>query len=191
MTEFTCSKCDICLINNHTPITGDGNLNANIMFITRNPNAFEMKHNIPLINKEGLLFQRYLDLFNFSRDLIYITNSVKCKTPGHRYPTDQEIYNCREYLTNEIKHVNPKILIIIGETALRSYFNLEFTGTTVNIHEINAKYMVHNGRVVLFMIHPSHAMNSQYNRIELYKAFLSLFALYKIINPAHTVNFNL
>jgi DNA polymerase len=191
MTEFTCSKCDICLINNHKPLIGDGNLNANVMFIARNPSTFEIKNNIPLINKDGMLFQRYLDLFNFSRDIIYITNSVKCRTPGHRYPTDQEIYNCREYLDNEVRHINPKIIVLLGETALRSYFKLAFTGTTVNINDINAKYMIHNGRVILFMINPAHAVNSASNRLALYNAFLSLLSLYKIINPGHTVNFNL
>jgi uracil-DNA glycosylase len=191
MIEFTCSKCDICSINNHTPIIGDGNLNANIMFIARNPSAYELKNNIPLISKDGLLFQRYLDLFNFDRNLIYITNAVKCKTPAHRYPTDIELHNCREYLDTEIKEVNPKIIILLGDTALRSYFKLAHSVVNVHINSLNGKYMIHNGRVILFMIAPYYGLNSQSSRIEIYKAFLSLFSLYKIINPAHSINFNL
>lgn len=191
MSDFTCSLCDICSINNHRPLLGDGNLDANIMFVTRNPSAFEVKNNIPLISKDGLLFQRYLDLFNFSRDIIYITNAVKCRTPGHRYPTDQELYNCREYLDNEIKHINPKIIVLMGDTALRSYFKLAFTGINVSINHVNAKYMIHNGRVILFMINPAHALNGVDNRIAIYNSFLSLLYLYRIINPAHSINFNL
>jgi len=191
MTEFTCSKCDICLINNHHPLLGDGNLNANIMFIARNPSAFEIKNNIPLISKEGMLFQRYLDLFNFSRDDIYITNVVKCRTPSHRHPTDNEIYNCRGYLENEIISINPKIIVLVGNTALRSYFKLAFTNTFIDIATINSKYIAHNNRVILFMIDPSHAINSNENRIAIYHAFLSLLTLYRNINPGHTINFNL
>ena len=191
ITEFICSKCDICAINNHRPVIGDGNLNANMMFITRNPSALEFKRNIPMISKDGLLFQRYLDLFNFSRDLVFITNSIKCKTPGHRYPSDTELYNCREYLDNEIRHVNPKIIVLLGDTALRSYFKLAFTDKNVHAENLNGKYMVHNNRVILFMINPMQAVNSSAKRVDLYNAFLSLLSLYRVVNPAHTINFNL
>ena len=188
MSDFTCSLCDICLLNNHHPIIGDGNLNANIMFVSRNPTSFELKNNIPLISKDGMLFQRYLDFFNFSRDIIYITNAAKCKTPGHRYPTDIELFNCRGYLDNEIRHVNPKIIVLMGDTALRSYFKLFFTNVSVSINDINAKYMIHNGRIILFMIAPAHAINSSINRIAIYNAFLSLLSLYRVINPGHRTN---
>ena len=65
MEQFICVKCDICTANNYTPLIGDGNLNANIMIVTKNPNSFEIKNNIPLVDKSGMLFQSYLDLFNF------------------------------------------------------------------------------------------------------------------------------
>jgi uracil-DNA glycosylase family 4 len=191
MTEFTCSKCDICVLNNHHPLIGDGNLDANIMFISRNPSAFEMKNDIPLYSKDGMLFQKYLDLFNFSRDLVYITNAIKCRTPGHRYPTDQEIYNCYEYLDNEIKNVNPKIIVLLGDTTIRAYFKLAFKNLSVHSDTLNAKYMIHNGRIILFMIHPAHGLNSIYVRTDIYKAFLTLLSLYRYINPAHQINFNL
>lgn len=188
MNDFTCSKCDICLANNHHPLLGDGNLNANIMFINRNPNSFELKNNIPLISKEGLLFQNYLDLFNFSRDLIYITNAVKCKTPGHRYPTDIEIFNCNEYLDNEIKNINPRIIVLLGDTAIRSYFKLAFTNLTIHIDSLNAKYMIHKDRIILFMVSPHSAYFSFMGRVAMYHAFQSLTYLYRIINPSHTLN---
>lgn len=190
MNEFTCSKCDICNLNNHKPLLGDGNLDANIMFISRNPSKFEVKNDIPLINKDGMLFQSYLDLFNFNRDLIYVTNAVKCRTPGHRYPTDTEIYNCREYLELEIKRVSPKIIVLMGLTALRSYFHLAFTTINIHIDTLNAKYMIYNGRIIIFMIHPSYGLYSTANRIQIFNAFKTLVDMFRIINPGHTVNFN-
>lgn len=178
-------------MNNNTPIQGDGNLDANIMFIARNPSAYEMKNNIPLISKDGELFQKYLDLFNFSRDMIYITNAVKCRTPGHRYPTDIELMHCRDLLENEIKNVNPKIIVLLGDTAIRSYFKLYHRTLMIHAKELNAKYMIHNERVILFMENPAHGLTSIYVRYNIYYAFLTLLDLYQIINPAHSVNFNL
>lgn len=188
MIPDTCTKCDICLINKYHPSKGDGNIDANIMFITSNPSTFEAKIDIPLTSKDGLLFQEYLDLFNFHRDDIYITNAVKCRTPNHRLPTDREIYNCREYLDIEVAKVNPRIIVLLGDTAIRSYFKLAFTTLNLSIDSLNAKYISYEGRVIVFMIHPAHGVTSINVRTDIYNAFLTLLRLYKIINPAHTTN---
>jgi DNA polymerase len=177
-------------MNNHIPIQGDGNLDAHIMFIARNPSAKEVNNNIPLISKDGMLFQKYLDLFNFSRDRVYITNAAKCRTPSHRYPTDVELMHCRDLLENEIKNVNPKIIVLLGDTAMRSYFKLYYRNLSIHIKDLNGQYMIHNGRVIVFMIAPYHALNSIYVRYDIYRAFLTLLNLYRIINPAHCTNFN-
>jgi len=79
----------------------------------------------------------------------------------------------------------------MGDTALRSYFKLAFTNVTVSINHLNAKYMIHNGRVILFMISPAHAINSSVNRVAIYNSFISLLYLYRVINPSHIINFNL
>jgi DNA polymerase len=191
MSEFTCSKCDICILNNHHPIIGDGNLDANIMFITRNPSAFEVKNNVPLINKEGMLFQKYLDLFNFSREDIYITHAVKCKTPGHRIPVDKEIVNCYEHLDKEISTVNPKIIVLIGETAIRAYFKLAYTNKHVDIFSLNAKSTIHNDRVIIFMLTPSYGLGSMQGKELIYQAFITLLNEYRKINPLHEININI
>jgi uracil-DNA glycosylase family 4 len=188
MIPTHCTKCDICLINNYHPLEGDGNNDANILFITRNPTSFDVKNNVPMISKDGMLFQEYLDMFNFNRDLIYITNAVKCRTPGNRYPTDKEIYNCRGYLDLEISKINPKIIVLLGLTAVKSYFKLAFSTINLNMDMLNSKYIVSNGRIILFMVHPVHGLNSISGRIKLYNAFLSLLRLYYIINPAHKIS---
>lgn len=189
MEEFICTRCDICKLNSCRPIIGDGNLDANIMFITRNPSAYEVKNNIPLYSKNRMLFQEYLDLFNLNRDLIYIANAVKCRTPGSRYPTDTELFNCREYLNKEIVEVNPKIIVLLGDTAIRSYFKLYFNVLSIHINDLNAKYIIHNNKVILFMIHPYHGLNSINIRKSIFNAFNMLLNLYRTINPTHTPNF--
>lgn len=191
MNQFTCVKCDISIANNYTPLIGDGNLNANIMIITKNPNSFEINNNVPLVDKSGMLFQTYLDLFNFSRDIVYITNCVKCKTKGNRVPTDIEIYNCREYLEREILEVNPKIIMLLGNTAIRSYFKLTYTVLSISAEQLNAKYMIHNNRIIVFSIHPINGLYYPESRKLLFNSFLTLLNLYRVINPGHSINFNL
>lgn len=190
MSEFTCSRCDICTINNHLPLLGDGNPNANIMFINKNPTALEIKNNIPLISKDGMLLQEYFDLFNFTRDLIYITNAVKCKTPGHRYPTDVEIAHCYSYLDDEIKTINPKIIVLMGIVPIRSYFKLAFSNSIFDVDAVSSKYMIHNNRIIVFMPHPSFAINSVFVRQAIFNTFNTILDLYRVINPGHTTNIN-
>lgn len=188
MIPFTCTKCDICTANNYTPLIGDGNLNANIMFVTKNPSTFEIKNNVPLVDKSGLLFQKYLDLFNFSRDIVYITNCVKCRTPSNRLPTDTEIYNCRDYLEQEINEVKPKIIMLLGNTAIRSYFKLAYTVLGITAEELNANYMIHDNKIIIFSIHPINGLYYPEARKALFNSFITLVKLYRIINPGHTTN---
>jgi len=189
--EFTCSRCDICTINNHTMMNGDGNENANIMFITRNPSSFEKKNNVPMIDKEGMLFQKYLDLFNFSREEVYITYAVKCKTPGHRIPTDKEIANCYIQLDYELDIVKPKIVVLIGEVAIRAYFKLAYTNKNVDILSLNARTIIHNDRVIVFMVTPSYGLCNVQGRELIYEAFTTLLIEYRKINPLHETNINI
>ena len=191
MSDFTCSKCDICILNNHHPIIGDGNLDANIMFITRNPSAFDKKNNIPLVNREGMLFQKFLDLFNFSRDLVYITNAVKCKTPGHRIPVDKEIANCYDHLDNDIKTVNPKIIVLMGEVAVKAYFKLAYTNKVIDILHLNAKSVNTDDRIIIYMVPPIYGLSTVNGKQLIYHAFVTLLREYRIINPLHEINFNI
>lgn len=191
MNSFTCTKCDICIANDYTPLIGDGNLNANIMFVTKNPSTFEIKNNVPLVDRSGLLFQRYLDLFNFSRDIVYITNCVKCRTPGNRLPTDREIYNCRDYLEQEIIEVKPKLIMLLGNTAIRSYFKLAYTVLGITAEELNANYMIHDNKIIVFSIHPINGLYYPEARKALFNSFMTLVKLYRIINPGHSINIQL
>lgn len=184
-----CTKCDICIHSNFKPLHGDGYLDAAIMFVNRNPTALEHKKDIPLISVNGLVFQQFLELFNFSRDKIYITNAVKCKTPSNRFPTAIEIDNCRDYLQIEIDRVNPKIIVLIGESAIRSYFKVPYI--PINDQTLNGKYVVHNGRIIIFMSNIAHGVTSVYVRTNMYNAFLTLLRLYRVFNPYHSTNCSL
>ena len=186
-----CTKCDICIHSNFKPLHGDGYLDAAIMFVSRNPTALEHKKDIPLISVNGLVFQQFLDLFNFNRDTIYITNAVKCKTPSNRVPTETEIVNCNNYLQIEINKVNPKIIVLIGDVAIKSYFNLTFKNISINDQYLNGKYVVHNGRIIIFMANIAHGVTSVYVRTNMYRAFLTLLRLYRVFNPFHTTNCSL
>lgn len=185
ITNRTCVKCDICSNNNHRPIWGDGSHSAQIMFIDSNPSYAERKHNIPQMNKAGMLFQIYLNLFNINRDDVYITYIVKCKTPNGRYPSDCELLNCREHLEEELTTINPKIVVLLGTTAFRSYFNLIGKDIPIDIGKLQGKHLIHNGRIIIFSYSPATIYKYIKYRIDMYKVFIKLIKFIRIYKPWH------
>lgn len=185
---ITCTLCDICSNNNHHPNLGDGNPTAQIIFIGRNPTYQERKSGIPQMNKAGLLFQKYLDMFNINRDDIYITDSVKCKTPNDRHPNECEIKNCRSKLEEELLTINPKIIVLLGTTALRSYFNIFDNTNQINIKNLQSKHIIHKNRIIIFAYHPSYIYKYENYRIDMYKMFVKLTHLIRVYKPWHQTN---
>ncbi len=119
-------KCKKCKTTRQikTPHLGLGNLNARVMFIAERPGYHtSIIHGITLAgNKSGDFFMKCLEHINVSINEIYITNIVKCQAFENKTPTDIEIGACSEYLLKEIKIIKPKCIVLMGNTALRSFF---------------------------------------------------------------------
>lgn len=184
---MNCTKCDISVLNDYIPLKGSGNKDAVIMFISKNPTSIEYKNEEALTSKNNFLFQSFLKIFNFDKSSIYITTAVKCKTPKNRIPSDIEIHNCRFHLENEINTINPKIIVLLGNIAIKSYFNLPIYIENYQIETLFGKCITHNNKVILFMPSPSNC--TDYNsRLLLYYSFKTLSKLYSIINPNYISN---
>jgi len=115
-----CKNCNLSLQKKNY-VLGIGNINADIMFIGEGPGADEDKTGIPFVGKSGELLTSIIEKgMKLKREEVYISNIVKCRPPGNRTPLDIEISSCINYLYEEIKIVNPKIIVTLGGTALRS-----------------------------------------------------------------------
>jgi len=116
----SCKNCNLHLKKNNY-VFGEGSLNADIMFIGEGPGEQEDRVGIPFIGPAGNLLTSIIENgMKINRKDVYITNIVKCRPPGNRNPLDIEISNCINYLYEEIKIVNPKIIVALGSVALRS-----------------------------------------------------------------------
>ena len=74
---------------------------------------------------------------------------------------------------------------------MRSYFKKAYSVLNIHVEHLNGRYMIHNGRVIVFMIHPVHGLNSIDVKVKIFKSFLTLLQLYRVINPLHEVYFNI
>ena len=101
-------------------VFGDGNANAKIMIIGEGPGAQEDADGIPFVGRAGKLLDKMLESIHLNRTKVYISNVVNYRPPANRRPTEEEITRYLPYLKNHIEIMNPKILILLGSTALNA-----------------------------------------------------------------------
>ena len=101
-------------------VFADGNPNAKIMIVGEGPGANEDKEGVPFVGRAGQLLDKMLESINLDRKNVYITNVVNYRPPENRKPNDEEIVKYLPYLTKHIEIINPKILLLLGSTALNA-----------------------------------------------------------------------
>jgi DNA polymerase len=101
-------------------VFSDGNPNAKIMIIGEGPGAQEDTQGIPFVGRAGKLLDKMLQAIQLDRTKVYISNVVNYRPPENRKPTDEEIKRYFPYLKNHIEIIKPKILILLGSTALNT-----------------------------------------------------------------------
>ena len=101
-------------------VFSDGSINANVMIIGEGPGAQEDQVGIPFIGRAGKLLDKMLDSIQLNRKKVYITNVVNYRPPENRRPSELEIARYLPYLASHIEIINPKIILLLGSTALNS-----------------------------------------------------------------------
>ena len=182
-----CNKCDISLYRKNV-VKGYGNTNSKLMFIGEAPGIKEDKEGIPFVGNAGILFNRSLYIIGFAKEDIFVTNIIKCKSKNNRTPTITEIKNCKFYLQCELEFIKPDIIVLLGNTALRSYFGVN----NLMISKYRGKIIGYNNTIILPLYHPSYIIRNYDNNkilINWYNDFIQIIKIYKImINPLHTTN---
>ena len=112
-------KCE--LKNNATNLVfADGNPNSKILIIGEGPGANEDIEGLPFVGRAGKLLDKMLGSIGLNRKNVYITNVVNYRPPENRKPTELEIKRYLPFLFKHIEIINPKILILLGSTALNA-----------------------------------------------------------------------
>ena len=114
-----CQGCQLCGLGaaRKNLVFGDGNPEADIMFIGDGPGKQEDEQGIPFVGAAGQFLSRILEIIDLDRSRYYIANIVKCRPPRNRDPQPEEQDACIPYLNEQIKLVQPKIIICLGRIA--------------------------------------------------------------------------
>ncbi len=112
-------NCDLKKSANNI-VFSDGNPNAKIMLIGEGPGSNEDQQGIPFVGRAGSLLDKMLNSIGLDRKSVYITNVVNYRPPENRKPTQKEIDRYLPFLKKHIEIINPKILVLLGSTALNA-----------------------------------------------------------------------
>jgi len=131
------SLIDNCDLKNNAKkmVFSDGNINSQIMIVGEGPGEKEDEIGKPFVDDVGNLLNKMLSAINLNRTNVYITNVINYRPPNDRKPSPAEINRYSTYLREHILIVNPKILIIMGSTAMEA-----LVGNNIKISKDRGKW---------------------------------------------------
>jgi uracil-DNA glycosylase family 4 len=176
-----CTKCGLASSRKHV-IFGEGNTNADILIIGEAPGRDEDLQGRPFVGKSGQLLDKILAACGFTRsEHVFISNIVKCRPPGNRIPTPQEAATCIPWLLKQIELVNPKILILLGATALKY-----MAGSDHRITRERGNWLNWQNRLAIPVYHPAALLRDPLLKRDTWEDFKKIVFKYReLVNPNH------
>ncbi|HEY9740340.1 MAG TPA: uracil-DNA glycosylase [Coleofasciculaceae cyanobacterium] len=151
----SCQRCELGATRTHA-VVGRGNLKAPIMIIGEAPGQNEDETGLPFVGKAGQLLEKILAAVKLDTEQdVYIANMNKCRPPGNRIPTSDEIAACKPYLLEQIRLVDPKIILLTGATAVKGV-----TGDKRGITKIRGTWIEWEGRLCMPILHPAYLLRN-------------------------------
>ena len=116
------AKCENCSLHKTRTQTvfGVGHQKANWLIVGEAPGADEDKQGEPFVGRAGQLLTQMLRAIGLAREEVFIANILKCRPPNNRDPNAEEITECQQYLAQQIKLIEPKIILVVGRIAAQS-----------------------------------------------------------------------
>ena len=148
-----------CSLKNNAKniVFSDGNPKSKIMLIGEAPGANEDEEGLPFVGRAGALLDKMLAAINLDRKKVYISNIINYRPPDNRRPTDEEIKRYLPFISKHIEIINPKILVLLGSTAMNALI-----GNEVVISKMRGKWIEKNfgncKTSVIITFHPAFLM---------------------------------
>ena len=117
-------------------VFSDGNPKSKIMLIGEAPGANEDEEGLPFVGRAGALLDKMLAAIDLDRKKVYISNIINYRPPDNRRPTEEEVKRYLPFITKHIEIINPKILVLLGSTAMNALI-----GNEVVISKMRGKWI--------------------------------------------------
>ncbi|HOP01006.1 MAG TPA: uracil-DNA glycosylase [Flexilinea sp.] len=147
-----CEKCQLHLSRKKS-VPGEGNIHSKILFIGEGPGLNENETGRPFVGQAGNFLNELLSMAKLKRQDVFITNVVKCRPPANRDPLPEELTACSSFLDEQIRLIDPLVIVTLGRFSMGRYFPL------ARISSIHGKGHWVDGRMIVPMFHPAAALH--------------------------------
>ena len=168
-----CRACRLCETRRNT-VFEDGSRQARLLFFGEGPGADEDAQGVPFVGRAGELLTKMIAAMQFSRQEVYICNTVKCRPPGNRNPEPDETEACRAFAERQIELVNPEVIVVLGAVPLRFLFPNVFGG----IRMLRGKWMEYKGIRVMPTYHPAYLLRNVSAKAEAWQDLQQVMAVF-------------
>ena len=158
-----CRRCGLCETRNHV-VFGVGARDAEVMFIGEGPGEQEDLKGEPFVGRAGKLLDDMLELIDLDRSKIYIANMVKCRPPQNRDPLNIEQEACSVWLKEQIRLINPRIIVCLGRIAAMTYIRPDF-----KITKEHGQWTIKDGIMTMALFHPAALLRDPRRRTETFE----------------------
>ena len=169
--EQRCQTCLNCPLGETRTnmVFGVGNRQADILFIGEGPGEQEDKQGEPFVGRAGKLLDDMLVIIDLDRSKVYIANTVKCRPPKNRDPMNMEQEACAHWLRDQIKLVNPRIIVCLGRISAARFIREDF-----KITREHGQWFIKDGMMIMAMYHPSALLRDSRKRPEAFEDLIKL-----------------
>lgn len=165
-----CTKCS--LYQGANPVPGEGNSDADIVFLGEAPGFYEDQSGVPFVGRSGKLLEDSLKEIGLKRDEVWIGNMVKHRPPGNRDPLPEELLSCKGFLDQQLKIIQPRFLVTLGRFAMEKFVS------GVYISKVHGRYrpiVWEDNHLLLFpMYHPAAALRNPKVMVDFKRDFVKL-----------------
>ncbi len=148
----SCTDCGLCQTRTRA-VPGEGPDKPDLLFIGEGPGYHEDQQGRPFVGPAGKLLEDLLAAISLTRRDVYIANVVKCRPPGNRDPLPAEITACRKYLDQQIRLLDPAIIVTLGRFSMARFI------PNAVISRIHGKPHPWGKRTIFPMYHPAAALH--------------------------------
>lgn len=149
------AACEQCkYVPNQNPVPGEGNPDAQIMFVGEAPGAKENETGRPFVGAAGKFLSEMLNSIGLEREDIFIANAIKYQPPGNRDPLPEEIALQLPFLIKQIAIIKPKLICFLGRHALHALLPEEVRPISI----LHGQLITEKGQAFLPLYHPAAAL---------------------------------
>ncbi len=177
--EKRCRSCNLCVLRSgcRQVVFGEGSPRAGLMLVGEGPGAEEDRLGKPFVGTAGRLLDRILEAAGLKREELYITNVVKCRPPGNRLPETGEAAQCLLHLKEQIRLINPTLIVCLGALATRNLI-----GGSESLTRLRGRWYTIEGRRCMPTFHPAALLRDSSKKRPVWEDFKEIARCYRQIS---------